>query len=175
MRRHVACQSFHKEMVHVLNKLSQQKLRIEVGLYQRDTVSLNKEIKTGWNEGNLSDFQDSTGQDNTPICMWTWFIPQEKERTLWKAIQRLAGHSYCRPKAYTLGAERRGCYLLSFRGWDHLLSFSRNRLPLPSATGVGHHKNMYNWGLPSRAKGLLLLPQWARKQNMEPKKIILMF
>ena len=34
MRRHVACQSFHKEMAHDLNKLFQQKLRIEVGLYQ---------------------------------------------------------------------------------------------------------------------------------------------
>lgn len=42
--------------------------------------------------------------------------------------------------------------------------------PLPVPQGWGITQKKQNWGLPSRARGLLLLPQWAQKADHGAKE-----
>ena len=56
-----------RDMNHGISQPSQQKPRIEMGLYQQKNFQLGLAEEMGQNEGSLSDFLDPTGLDHRTI------------------------------------------------------------------------------------------------------------
>lgn len=56
-----------RDVNHGINQPSQQKPRIEMGLYQWKNCQLGLAEEMGQNEGSLSNFLDPIGLDHRPI------------------------------------------------------------------------------------------------------------
>lgn len=150
----------------ILRSYLSRKLRIEVGLFQRDTVSWNKRDRDRMKWRKSFRFPEVLwGPKILQLSTWMCFILKKREGPSERQFRdEQVCHSYCRPKAYSLGRREERLLPPRFQrgGTIFFLSAESGHLPVPQGWGI---TKTCDWGLPSRAKELLLLPQWAREKG----------